>query len=168
MLINQQAVATHLAVAVKGLWDVKLSRHLCCKQYTVVCLWRGGGELCTSAVCGIWDTRYSSSNRFTSTVNANNFVLVERTIWKDSEAELVIQRTLFLINFCSWGLFLLAIHIIIAVYYGWAVILCERYSCVKKKQNKKTLKWICVWNEFVLTGYHHINFDSTSFNAMLC
>ena len=41
----------------------------------------------------------------TARVNANQFVLVERTVWQVSEAELAIQKTLF-----QGGLFLIAIQ----------------------------------------------------------
>ena len=35
------------------------------------------------------------------TVNVNNFVLAERTIWQGIEAELAIKKNIFFIHFCS-------------------------------------------------------------------
>ena len=44
-LIGLLAVATHLAIAVESSSHVELSRHLCCKLSSMVCLWRGVGWL---------------------------------------------------------------------------------------------------------------------------
>ncbi len=45
--------------------------------------------------------RTAAVTQFTSTVNANNFGLVERIIWQGFEAELATHKTLFFVHFCS-------------------------------------------------------------------
>ncbi len=66
---------------------------------------RGRRALCISCMLGqqvVFETRHTPVvTQFTSTVNANNFGLVKRTIWQDFEAQLAVQKTLFFIHFCS-------------------------------------------------------------------
>ena len=83
MWIDLQAVATHLATAAES-----LSRRLRQKLSAVVYHWRGGGGLFASAVCQkvVFRTwRTPMVTQFTSTVNADYFVLVERTVWQGFE-----------------------------------------------------------------------------------
>ena len=66
---------------------------------------RGRRVLCISRMLGqqvVFETqRTPVVTQFTSTVHANNFSLVERTIWNGFETELAIQNILFFIHFCS-------------------------------------------------------------------
>lgn len=86
MLISLQAAAPHLAFTVEGLSHVVVPESSLCK----------------------WCLRLDVlQTQFTSTVKAASFVLVLRTIWQGSEADLAFQKTLYFIHFFSdSGLFL--------------------------------------------------------------
>ena len=66
--------------------------------------------------------------QFASTVNANNFVLVERTIWQGFEAERAIQKTVFFLHFCSERF----VSAAITGHNVHALIACQKMNCVKR------------------------------------
>ena len=72
---------------------------------------RGRGALSISCVLGqqvVFDTQLTPVvTQFTLIINANNFVLVERTIWQGFEAELAFKRPVPLSISAQGGLFLL-------------------------------------------------------------
>ena len=76
-------------------------------NYPVVCLWRGGRGLRSQHVVLEIPASLEIS-QFTSTLNANNVGLVERTIWQGFEAELAIPNTTFFILLSTHTLILLA------------------------------------------------------------
>ena len=91
MLISQ-AVATYLAVAVKSLLRVELSRHLRCK----LSAWSAfgeGEEGCLHQLC-VW---------LAGGINGSsiNSVHIEKITWQGCKAELAIQKSIFFIHFCS-------------------------------------------------------------------
>ena len=153
MFLVLQAVATHWTITAESLSHVKLSRFLCCKFSSVVFfLWGGGGALCISCVLGqqvVFETQCTPVvTQFTLTVNADKFVLVERTMWQGFEAELAIQKTFFPYSFLLTEVCLCLPSTMLPLYRfpisqttGWAeghktgaLIVCQ----------KKILRGICV------------------------
>ena len=97
MLMDLQATATHLAIAVESLSCVELFRRALCIS-CVLSQQVVPETLCTPVV--------------TETLKANDFVLcsVERTIWQGFEVQLVIENTFFFIHLFSRSLVSAAIH----------------------------------------------------------
>ena len=63
-------------------------------------------QLCAWTASGIWNLTVVT--RFTSTVDANNFVLVKRAYWQGSKAELAFKISFSLFTYSQRGLTLLA------------------------------------------------------------
>ena len=120
----------------------------------MVCLWCGGGGLSASNVVGqqvIFETgRTPVVTQFTTTVNANNFVLVERTIWHSKHPFLypILLRNVYL---CCHP-----------QYYC-----CITFCFTKLQGRKRVVITVCAYvnheskkEKFVLTCYYPLNSHS--------